>query len=92
MEQALLCCFSTVCGCVLMRNVRVHHDVCRLGVGGVQPNVQRLDSDLHRGRGIEEDPAGVVGVARCRILKDATWRKQLNVAVCRAKMINDEMA
>lgn len=73
-------------------NVRAHHDVRRLGVGGVQPNVQRLDSDLHRGRGVEEDPAGVVSVARCRILKGATWRKQLNVAVCRAKMIKDEVA
>lgn len=72
--------------------MRVHHDVCGLGVGGVQPDVQRLDSDLHRGRGIEDDPAGVVGVAGGGILKEATWRKQLYVAVCRAKTIKGEMA
>lgn len=65
--------FCRVCSSALPLKVCVHHNVCRLRVGGVESDVQRLDSDLHRGRAVEEDPAGVVGVRSCRILKDATW-------------------
>lgn len=60
----------------------MHHNVCRLEVGGVESNVQRLDSNLHCGRGIDEDSAGVVSVGRCWILKDTAWGKQLNVTIC----------
>lgn len=70
----------------------VHHDVCRLGAGGVETNVQRLDLDLDWGRAIDEDPAAVVSVGSCWILKDATRRKQLKVTICRAKRFNDELA
>lgn len=63
----------------------VHHNVCRLEVGGVESNVQRLDSDLDRRRSINEDSAGVVRVRCCRILKDPTWGKELNITICRVK-------
>lgn len=62
--------------------VCVHHDVRRLGAGGVEADVQRLDLDLHRGRGVDEDPAAAVGVGGRWILKDSARRKQLNVTIC----------
>lgn len=74
------------CVSMLIQEVCVHHDVCRLGVGGVETNVQRLDLDLHGGRSIDEDPAAVVSVGSCWIPKDATRRKQLNVTICWAEI------
>lgn len=63
----------------------MHHNVCRLEVGGVESNVQRLDSNLHCGRGIDEDSAGVVSAGCGWILKDTAWGKQLNVTICGVK-------
>lgn len=72
--------------------VCVHHNVRRLGAGGVEADVQRLDLDLHWGRGVDEDPAAVVRVGGCWILKDSAWRKQLNVTICWARRFKGEPA
>lgn len=89
-KHGALAVIFRVCSSALPWEVCVHHDVCRLGVGGVESNVQRLDLDLHWGRAIEEDPAGVVSVGSCWILKGAIWWKQLNVTICRVKINHDE--
>lgn len=65
-----------------LTHVAPHHDVRRPGDAGVEPNVQRLDLDLDGGRGVDEDPAGVVSVGSGWILKDAALCKQLTVAIC----------
>lgn len=65
----------------------VHHDVRRLRVWGVDAYVVRLDSYLHRWRSVDENPARVVGVGRCRILKGSGWGEQLNVTICEVKHV-----
>lgn len=60
----------------------MHHDVRRLGLRRVDSNVVGLDYYLHCGRSVNENPAGVVGVGRRRVLKGSGWRKQLNVTIC----------
>jgi len=61
-----------------------YHDVCGLGVAGVElrADVEGLDLDLHRGRSVDEHAAGVVGAGRGRVLKHPAGGEQLDVTVC----------